>query len=188
MRLQEIIDELKKHDASKHLKDGFATPHSYRGYYDQLAFKPARDTTVGAMLDAAERARGETFTGWKGGEYTMSGRTNCWLAEIGEASGVEITPELLASLLGVMYQPDLKKKEFLVRFKISETHTHEYTAIIDSLDDIEEAIEKALDQGNYDITDTDVEQNDDVYDIEIVEELVDGVWKPIWSVNPGDNE
>ncbi|NED83520.1 hypothetical protein G3I76_25935, partial [Streptomyces sp. SID11233] len=79
---------------------GFHHPHSYRGFYEELAFEPTGRTTVGEMLAAALDAHGTTYVGWKGGEYiTMHGGSLCWLALEGSAGGEEITAELLTELL-----------------------------------------------------------------------------------------
>ena len=83
MTLGELIEFLEKRDPSKVVSFGFWSPHSYRGYYEQLAFEPITDTTVGEMLKAARMALGSTFSGWKGGEYTMHDCTECWIANAG---------------------------------------------------------------------------------------------------------
>ena len=87
--LGEIITYLRTLPREQHVPHGFGEPQSYRGYYEDLAFEPVADTTVGAMLDAAESALGKTFTGYKGGEFKMTECTDCWLAEYG-SSGVPI--------------------------------------------------------------------------------------------------
>lgn len=84
MTLGELIEFLEKQDTALLLPEGFANPHSYRGYYDELAFEPAQNVTVGSMLDAAKSALGTTYEGWKGGEYTMQAYTDCWLASRGD--------------------------------------------------------------------------------------------------------
>lgn len=99
MTLGELIDALKKVPSDRVVPLGFAHPHSYRGFYDELAFEPAKNTTVKAMLDAAEIALGSTFTGWKGGEYTMGEYTDVWIAERG-CCGEGIGPMLLSYMLG----------------------------------------------------------------------------------------
>ena len=71
MTLGELIEELKRHDRNKIVPMGFHHPHSYRGYYDQLAFEPARNITVGEMLNCAQEALNTTYPGWKGGDFTM---------------------------------------------------------------------------------------------------------------------
>ena len=91
MTLGELIAELKKCDASKVVAHGFAKPHSYRGYYEDLAFEPMENVNVASMLEAAESALGKTFEGYKGGDYTMNEYTACWLSKYGESSGGAIS-------------------------------------------------------------------------------------------------
>jgi hypothetical protein len=81
--LAELIARLEAANPQQVVTRGFDSPHSYRGDYMDLAFEPATDITVGDMLDAARSALGETFTGYKGGDFTMDGYTDCWLAEYG---------------------------------------------------------------------------------------------------------
>ena len=96
MTLQELIDILKTCDPSKEV-DGFGNPHSYRGYYDELAFEPMR-TTIGEMLAAAESADGCSYTGYKGGSFEMDGDTQVHLAHYG-CTGNDITKEMLAEIV-----------------------------------------------------------------------------------------
>lgn len=98
MRLGELIEALEALPRDREVEAGFARPHSYRGYYYHLAFEPERDTTVGAMLDAARSANAETFTGWKGGDYTMDPAVRVYLAHEGEC-GEEIGERLLGYML-----------------------------------------------------------------------------------------
>ncbi len=83
MTLDELIAELEKLPPDL-VVDGFNHAHSYRGYYDQLAFEPACGVTIKSMLDECRYAEGRTFTGYKGGEFLMDGLTDCWLAEWGK--------------------------------------------------------------------------------------------------------
>jgi hypothetical protein len=99
MYLKELIEFLAECEPTKEVKLGFGSPHSYRGYYQDLAFEPASNTTVGAMLTAAKDSLGRTFTGYKGGDYTMSEYTDIWLAEWG-STGEGIGPVLLKFMLG----------------------------------------------------------------------------------------
>lgn len=63
---------------------GFNRPHSYRGYYDRVAFEPVRKPmTVEFMLAAAKGALGKTFRGYKGGDYLMDENTPVHLASYG---------------------------------------------------------------------------------------------------------
>lgn len=101
MTLDELIKALEAEGGhGRVLPLGFGNPHSYRGFYDELAFEPLAGVTVGQMLADARRALGATYEGWKGGEYTMKGYTDCWLAEQGSTSpGETIGPTLLTCLL-----------------------------------------------------------------------------------------
>lgn len=94
-----IIERLEREDPTRVLPVGFAEPHSYRGYYHELAFEPRRDITIGEMLDAARTALGATYQGYKGGDYTMNEHTDCWIAEYGTDSDNKIGPLLLELLL-----------------------------------------------------------------------------------------
>jgi hypothetical protein len=97
--LIELIEYLQDFDPEHPVKLGFNNPHSYRGYYGDVAFEPVEDTTVGAMLAAAKRALGATFQGWKGGDYVMQEHTDCWLARKGKC-GESIGPILLDFMTG----------------------------------------------------------------------------------------
>ncbi len=94
-----IIERLEKEDQDRVLPFGFDEPHSYRGHYEQLAFEPAWNIRIGDMLAAARSALGATFPGWKGGDYTMSTHTDCWIANEGTDSDNRIGPVLLELLL-----------------------------------------------------------------------------------------
>jgi len=99
MTLGEIIEFLEQQPPEKVVPVGFCNPHSYRGVYEYLAFEPTCGTTVGEMLDEARSALGKTYSGYKGGEYTMDGYTDCWLAEYG-CCGETIGPLLLGYMCG----------------------------------------------------------------------------------------
>lgn len=61
--------------------------HSWRGIYAHLAIDLQPETiTVGELLERASAAKGETFQGYKGGDYTMDGDTPVWCSEYGYAS------------------------------------------------------------------------------------------------------
>lgn len=99
MTLGELIAALEAADPAKVVPYGFDRPHSYRGYYTDLAFEPARNVTVAAMLADARSAVGATYQGWKGGDYVMGLSTDCWLSDEGTASGDTMGPLLLRLLL-----------------------------------------------------------------------------------------
>jgi hypothetical protein len=98
MTLGELIAALEAVDADRIIRNGFESPHSYRGWYERLAFEPATNVRVGDMLNDARGALGRVFTGYKGGEYRMHGYTECYLANYSEC-GEEIGPRLLAYML-----------------------------------------------------------------------------------------
>lgn len=99
MILKDLITFLEKRDPDLIVPIGFAKPHSYRGYYDDLAFEPAERVTVASMLACAKEAVGRTYIGYKGGEFRMSEYTEVWLAEYGD-TGEGIGPVLLGYMVG----------------------------------------------------------------------------------------
>lgn len=99
MTLDQLIAALEAAPPDLRVPLGFTSPHSYRGYYSDLAFELKGDTTVGEMLDCAKSALGQTFHGYKGGQYTMRGHTDVWLAYEGR-TGETIGPVLLGYMLG----------------------------------------------------------------------------------------
>jgi hypothetical protein len=103
--LEDLIGILEAHDPDKTVKVGFTSPHSYRGYYEDLAFELAENVTVGAMLADARTALGKTFQGYKGGDYEMGNWTSVWLAEYG-CTGESLGRVLLSFLLGNVATPN----------------------------------------------------------------------------------
>lgn len=104
MTLGDLIATLKEHPAGRVVYVGFNNPHSYRGYYEQVAFEPAENISIGEMLAAAEEALGSTYQGWKGGDYTMSSYTSCWIANEGD-TGDELSERLLSYMLADEVRP-----------------------------------------------------------------------------------
>ena len=98
MILKELIAALEAADSRMVVPHGFTNPHSYRGYYEQLAFEPAQNVTVDRMLADARFALDATFEGYKGGDFTMTEDTDCWLATWG-ALGETLGPTLLRLML-----------------------------------------------------------------------------------------
>ncbi len=90
MTLGNLIEWLEKQNQEMVVEDGFSTPHSDRGSYDELAFTPEPEAKIRDMLKHAKSALGATFTGWKGGEYTMNEYTSVYIGQYGEC-GEEIT-------------------------------------------------------------------------------------------------
>ena len=83
MTLGELVEYLEKENPNKTVPLGFHNPHSYRGYYSELGFEPRENVKIKTMLKCAHSALGETYQGWKGGEFTMEKYTNVFLAKWG---------------------------------------------------------------------------------------------------------
>ena len=83
MTLGKLIAALEELPADM-LIDGIHSPHSYRGYYSDLAFESASDkVTAGKALEMCRGAMGRVFQGYKGGDFMMGEATPVWLAEYG---------------------------------------------------------------------------------------------------------
>jgi hypothetical protein len=75
-RLKELPPDL--------LIDGLARPHSYRGYYSDLAFEPSGNRrTTAETLAMCQECMGQVFQGYKGGDFMMGATTPVWIAEYG---------------------------------------------------------------------------------------------------------
>jgi hypothetical protein len=102
MNIKMLTAILKELPTDTVFKLGFANPHSYRGYYHQLGLEPLDDIKVTTMIEALEDANGNTYHGWKEGEYLMGDETTCYLANEGNIgpmiAGVAITQDIGGSL------------------------------------------------------------------------------------------
>ena len=59
-------------------------PHSYRGYYSDLAFEPTDEgVTSQKFLFLLKESLGKTFEGYKGGDFVMGKKTPLWLSHYG---------------------------------------------------------------------------------------------------------
>ena len=85
MTLGKMIKRLKALPSDTLITPCLHNPHSYRGYYDDLAFEFAGDSSVSAaeLLKMCETCVGETFIGYRGGEFMMDEDTPCWAAIAG---------------------------------------------------------------------------------------------------------
>lgn len=89
MTLGEMIDRLEELPPDLEI-ECLEEPHSYRGYYCDLAFEKGMGTmTVEELIKICDAALGRTFTGYKGGEYTMGFHTPVWIAPYG-STGLKI--------------------------------------------------------------------------------------------------
>lgn len=65
-------------------------PHSYRGYYCDLAFERDEGTrSASDLLAECKAAIGKVFEGYKGGDYVMKESTPVWVSEYGSC-GVKL--------------------------------------------------------------------------------------------------
>lgn len=59
--------------------------HSYRGYYNDLAFEIGDGTRKASdLLKECKAAMGRVFCGYKGGDYVMGALTPVWIANYGD--------------------------------------------------------------------------------------------------------
>lgn len=80
LTLRNLINKLKQMPAHAQVPN-LSNPHSYRGYYDDLAFELEAGTTTAFELRCiCEKVRGTHLTGYKGGEFFMSDATPVWIA------------------------------------------------------------------------------------------------------------
>lgn len=108
MTIKEVIEALEKAPASKEIPFGFGKADSWRGSYEQCAFRPVKNTTAGEMLKHAREAIGAKVYGWKGGTYRLDEDTYCHIAWPGQyREDSTLTPGLLSWMLGKEVVPTL---------------------------------------------------------------------------------
>lgn len=100
MTLGELIDRLHEFNDVVTVRVGGGPVHlypdcsirSYRGVYEDLALGVTLEhgCCVRQLLDVLEGAVGETFTGYKGGEFVMTRDTRVWLANYGCLDGAPV--------------------------------------------------------------------------------------------------
>ncbi len=89
MTLGKMITALEKMPSDSEVIN-LSRPHSYRGYYCDLAFENDEETCrAGELLAVCKSAMGKVFEGYKGGDYIMKESTPVWIAEYG-CSGVKL--------------------------------------------------------------------------------------------------
>ncbi len=97
MTLGQLIAALEALPAGEMIAD-LGRPHSYRGYYSDLAFErtPA-SRSAGEVLADCKSVLGEVLQGYKGGDYPMHKGVPVWVAAYGECGRklMSIHPELV---------------------------------------------------------------------------------------------
>jgi hypothetical protein len=91
LTLAKLISALKAlpQDVVISYEDGYypGEEMSYRGYYSDLAFEDSNTPkTVSELLNQCVEALDETYEGYKGGDFTMSGDTPLWRSDYSCAS------------------------------------------------------------------------------------------------------
>ena len=91
MTLGQLVAELEKLPPDRTVV-GFGNPHSYRGYYSDLAFEPVEDeiTFINLLTVCREECMGQKFVGYKGGDFYMTAETPVWISDYGCASGMRL--------------------------------------------------------------------------------------------------
>jgi hypothetical protein len=106
MMLGEIIQRLEKEDPNRVVPLGWNRAYSWRGIYSELAVNPAKNVPIKKMLEVLKDSLGQTFTGYKGGEYQMGEYTDVYLDLWGRSNGNRIGFYLLEFLLGNTPEPE----------------------------------------------------------------------------------
>jgi hypothetical protein len=84
MTLGRLIEKLSTYSLD-HKIANICEPHSYRGYYIDLAFEIDDGTsTAGEVLKMLQGCFLETFEGYRGGEFAMDKDTPIWVASWGQ--------------------------------------------------------------------------------------------------------
>lgn len=91
-QLIKILESLPEHFPIKFNDDTYpSNPHSYRGYYSDLAFEPdSKEIIAKDFLKLCQESLGEIFTGYKGGDFIMNADTPLWKADEGCCGGEAI--------------------------------------------------------------------------------------------------
>ncbi|MFD8777559.1 hypothetical protein [Streptomyces sp. NPDC059916] len=130
MNLGELITALEAADPTLVVEHGFNNPHSYRGDYMELAFEPATTVPVQDMITAARSALDTTYTGYKGGEFTMTADTWVWLSPYGDASCETLSPLALQAMLTRPAAPSVPADQAAENARL-QVKVQELTAALD---------------------------------------------------------
>lgn len=106
MTLGRFISELEKMAQDKEIKN-ICSPHSYRGYYSDLAFENESGTrTVDSLIKQLKNeCLGQTFTGYKGGDFYMDKNTPMWIADYGSC-GLKIMEIVEGNIISLSMMED----------------------------------------------------------------------------------
>lgn len=93
--LGDIAEAFTAIDPDTVLPIGLTDPHSYRGYYHELAVELSGPTRAGDIAAMLKDCIGRTFEGYKGGDFTMHTHSDVYIAQYGYSGGDRIGPVLL---------------------------------------------------------------------------------------------
>lgn len=88
MNIKQLIQCLNEYDYDDVVENILHNPHSYRGYYEELALERSNQNgTVGELIQLLESCIGKTYTGYKGGEYIMKPESIVNVSDYGTTGG-----------------------------------------------------------------------------------------------------
>lgn len=118
LKLGDLVDALDKLPQGAPVQFGYndklapKSVNSYRGYYEDLAVQPAEAyVTVQEFRGTLKGSLGKTFTGYKGGQFTMDRKSTVWVSAHGECWGRCITGLKLVKVDGEDVVSVVTKKE-----------------------------------------------------------------------------
>lgn len=83
MTIGELLERFNELD-DEMLIEELSDPHSYRGYYSDLALEPGPGkVTVRELKDSISEVLGTELCGYKGGDFLMAEDTPVWAANYG---------------------------------------------------------------------------------------------------------
>lgn len=86
MPLGQLVAELRQLPEGTVVTGVSPEVNSYRGYYEDLAIEPGLATSATTLVEVLSAAIGQTFEGYKGGDFTMDRMTRVWVAPYGDTS------------------------------------------------------------------------------------------------------
>lgn len=103
-QLLDVLSELVLRVYSLHVvKNGFGSGSTYRGYYDQVAFEPKENVTIGSMYTAVFGMQKGSLQGKNSHDTPVTDYTLVNIAEYNDCGeDDELTPRRLKAMLGIV--------------------------------------------------------------------------------------
>lgn len=99
LSIEQVIEYLEQYPPDKVLPRGFNSPHSYRGFYEELGVEWAENVSIGAMIACLKEAIGRVYTGWKGGDFKMDTWSDVFICDQYGHTGEPVTRWMLHCLI-----------------------------------------------------------------------------------------